>query len=92
MLLARFFSLFVDLFRFPFVPCMPRLCCAVVSRAAHPTALYDAHTGFTASRNGPAAYRFMMEHLHFPDEASAKTVRDEYFARYHSTVKGLQMA
>ena len=65
---------------------------AVLCHARHPTALYDAHTGFTASRNGPAAYRFMMEHLHFPDEASAKTVRDEYFARYHSTVKGLQMA
>lgn len=34
----------------------------------------------------------MMEYLNFPNEASAQLVRDEYFERYHSTAKGLQMA
>ena len=43
-------------------------------------------------RNGVGAHRFMMEFLNFPDEASAKAVRDEYFERYHATAKGLQVA
>lgn len=54
--------------------------------------LYDAGTGFTASRNGQAAHQYMVEYLNFPDTASAKTVRDAYFARYHSTAKALQVA
>ena len=66
--------------------------CTIIVAITTQTALYDVHTGFTASRNGPAVYRFMMQYLNFPTEASAKLVRDEYFERYHSTAKGLQMA
>jgi putative hydrolase of the HAD superfamily len=54
--------------------------------------LYDVSTGFTASRNGSAVYRFMVDHLNFPDEDAAKIVRDEYFERYHATAKALQVA
>lgn len=54
--------------------------------------LYDVSTGFTASRNGSAAHKFMVEYLNFPDEAAAKVVRDEYFERYHATAKALQVA
>jgi putative hydrolase of the HAD superfamily len=54
--------------------------------------LYDVSTGFTASRNGPAVYRFMVDYLNFPNEAAARIVRDEYFERYHATAKALQVA
>ena len=54
--------------------------------------LYDVGTGFTAHRNSDGATSFMVEKLNFPDTASAKVVRDEYFARYHSTAKGLLVA
>jgi putative hydrolase of the HAD superfamily len=54
--------------------------------------LYDVSSGFTASRNGSAAHMFMVEYLNFPDEATAKTLRDEYFERYHATAKALQVA
>jgi putative hydrolase of the HAD superfamily len=54
--------------------------------------LYDVSTGFTASRNGSAAHKFMVEYLNFPDELSAKKLRDEYFERYHATAKALQVA
>jgi putative hydrolase of the HAD superfamily len=54
--------------------------------------LYDVSTGFTASRNGPAVYQFMVDYLNFPNEAAARIVRDEYFARYHATAKALQVA
>lgn len=33
-----------------------------------------------------------MDKLNFPDKMTAKVVRDEYFERYHSTAKGLQIA
>jgi len=54
--------------------------------------LYDIGTGFTAHRNGDAICSFMVERLNFPDAASAKVVRDEYFHRFHSTAKALAMA
>jgi putative hydrolase of the HAD superfamily len=43
-------------------------------------------------RNGQGAAQFMVEYLNFPDEASAKALRDEYFQKYHATAKGLQIA
>lgn len=54
--------------------------------------LYDIGTGFTAHRTGAITYEFMVHRLHFPDHASAKALRDEYFRRYHSTAKALQVA
>ncbi|CAB9511951.1 Hydrolase [Seminavis robusta] len=54
--------------------------------------LYDVGTGFTAHRNGDGAELFMVEKLGFPDRASAKTVRDFYFEKYHSTAKALTVA
>ena len=54
--------------------------------------LYPADCGFTAFRNGALAEMFMVEHLGFKNRAEAKLVRDEYFERYHSTVKGLAKA
>jgi putative hydrolase of the HAD superfamily len=54
--------------------------------------LYDVNTKFTEKRNGTAVYEFMVQYLHFPNIEAAKVVRDEYFERYHSTAKGLQIA
>lgn len=54
--------------------------------------LYDVSCGFTAHRNGAAVQQFMVDRLGFPDLASAKKVRDEYFERYHATAKALQVA
>jgi putative hydrolase of the HAD superfamily len=54
--------------------------------------LYDVSTGFTASRNGEAVQRFMMEYLDFPDLESANNIWEEYFVRYHSTAKALVVA
>ena len=54
--------------------------------------LYDVGTGFTAHRNGEGATSFMVAKLNFPDLASAKVVRDEYFVQYHSTAKALCVA
>lgn len=54
--------------------------------------LYDVGNGFTASRNGSAVHKFMVDFLNFPNEASAKILRDEYFERYHGTAKALNVA
>ena len=54
--------------------------------------LYDVGTGFTAHRNGEGAQSFMVAKLGFPDMQSAKTVRDSYFERFHSTAKALTVA
>jgi putative hydrolase of the HAD superfamily len=54
--------------------------------------LYDVSTGFTTHRNGDAAQKFMVEYLDFPDLASAKKLRDEYFQKYHATAKALTVA
>jgi putative hydrolase of the HAD superfamily len=54
--------------------------------------LYDVSTGFTSHRNGEVIWRYMVEHLQFPNEREARKVRDRYFARYHSTAKALTVA
>jgi putative hydrolase of the HAD superfamily len=54
--------------------------------------LYDASNGFTEHRTGPAVQQFMVDHLDFPDLKSAKALWEEYFERYHSTVKALTVA
>uniref|UniRef100_A0A7S2EBJ4 Uncharacterized protein n=1 Tax=Trieres chinensis TaxID=1514140 RepID=A0A7S2EBJ4_TRICV len=54
--------------------------------------LYDVSTGFTAHRNTDGATSFMIEKLGFPDVATAQSLRDEYFERYHSTAKALTVA
>jgi putative hydrolase of the HAD superfamily len=57
-----------------------------------PLVLFFLSTGFTAHRNGSGAQQFMVDYLHFPDLETAKTVRDEYFERYHATAKALAVA
>jgi putative hydrolase of the HAD superfamily len=54
--------------------------------------LYDVATGFTKSRTGDVVYAFMVEQFGFADQASARTVWEEYFDRYHSTAKALLVA
>lgn len=54
--------------------------------------LYDVSTGFTAHRNGDVIWRYMVEHLGFPNKDEARAVRDSYFSRYHSTAKALTEA
>jgi putative hydrolase of the HAD superfamily len=54
--------------------------------------LYDVSTGFTAHRNGEVIWKYMVDHLGFENEQHAKTVRDRYFAKYHSTAKALTVA
>jgi len=54
--------------------------------------LYDVGTGFTAHRNGDAVFSFMVSKLGFASMAEAQVVRDEFFAKHHSTVKGLTVA
>ncbi|CAE7363301.1 ppaX [Symbiodinium natans] len=54
--------------------------------------LYPVSTGFSDHRNGEVVCKFMMDYLGFDSMQSAKTLRDEYFQRYHSTMKGLNMA
>ncbi|KAG7364066.1 HAD-like domain containing protein [Nitzschia inconspicua] len=54
--------------------------------------LYDVSTGFTAHRNGEVIWKYMVDHLGFENEQEARKVRDEYFAKYHSTAKALTVA
>ena len=54
--------------------------------------LYDVGSGFTAHRNGAAVCDFMQAKLKFETAAAAKAIRDEYFEKYHATVKGLTVA
>jgi putative hydrolase of the HAD superfamily len=54
--------------------------------------LYDVNTGFTTHRNGDVICQYMVEHLRFKDEQQARNVRNEYFAKYHSTAKALRIA
>jgi putative hydrolase of the HAD superfamily len=54
--------------------------------------LYDVSSGFTAHRNGEVIWRYMVEHCGFGSLESARAVRDEYFAIYHSTAKALMVA
>lgn len=54
--------------------------------------LYSARSGFSDHRNGEVICQFMVDELGFDSFASAKALRDEYFQRYHSTMKGLNVA
>ncbi|CAK9096762.1 unnamed protein product [Durusdinium trenchii] len=54
--------------------------------------LYPVTSGFSDHRNGEVICKFMVEHLSFESAESAKILRDEYFQRYHSTMKGLTIA
>eukprot|EP00536_Pseudo-nitzschia_multiseries_P016824 jgi/Psemu1/263902/estExt_Genewise1Plus.C_12490010 len=54
--------------------------------------LYDVASGFTAHRNGAVIWQYMVDHLGFQDLETARTLRDEYFERYHSTAKALTVA
>lgn len=54
--------------------------------------LYPSSSGFSGHRNGEVVGRFMTERLGFKDVEAALQVRDEYFRKYHSTLKGLTVA
>lgn len=54
--------------------------------------LYSASSGFSAHRNGDVITAFMMARLGFESRAEALSLRDEYFKKHHSTLKGLAMA
>ena len=53
--------------------------------------LYPMSSGFSDHRQGLVC-KFMVERLGFATAEEAKTLRDEYFQRYHATVKGLTIA
>jgi putative hydrolase of the HAD superfamily len=54
--------------------------------------LYPIESGFTGHRNGTIVQDFMVQHCGFATREAARLVRDEYFARYHSTTKALVVA
>lgn len=54
--------------------------------------LYDVASGFTEHRNGEVAWRYMVENCGCESIESARALRDEYFAKYHSTAKALTIA
>jgi len=54
--------------------------------------LYDVGCGFSDHRNFEGAPNFMVECLGLKDFETALKVRNEYFARYHSTAKALSIA
>jgi putative hydrolase of the HAD superfamily len=54
--------------------------------------LYPESSGFSLHRNGEVVEQFMVEELGFETRTAAKALRDEYFERYHSTVKALSKA
>lgn len=54
--------------------------------------LYDVSSGFTAHRNGEVIWKYMVDTFGFESIESARELRDEYFAIYHSTAKSLTVA
>jgi len=54
--------------------------------------LYTVSCGFSDHRNAEVTVKFLVEEVGFPSYAGAKSLRDEYFQRYHSTLKGLAIA
>ncbi|CAJ1454462.1 unnamed protein product, partial [Effrenium voratum] len=54
--------------------------------------LYPVSSGFSDHRNGEVICKYMVDFLGFESTSSAKILRDEYFQRYHSTMKGLNVA
>lgn len=54
--------------------------------------LYPVSSGFSEHRNGEVIADFMLEKLGFTDLEEAMRVRNAYFQRYHSSMKGLRVA
>jgi len=54
--------------------------------------MYPMSSGFSDHRNGEVVCSYMVEKLGFESHEAAKALRDEYFQRYHSTMKGLTIA
>lgn len=54
--------------------------------------MYPLSSGFSDHRNGEVICQFMMEKLDFASEKEALDLRNEYFRKYHSTMKGLGIA
>ena len=54
--------------------------------------LYPVSSGFSDHRNGAVICKFMVERLGFASDEEALRLRNEYFQRYHSTLKGLTVA
>merc|ERR1719491_2572596 len=54
--------------------------------------LYDVASGFTAHRNGDLIRQYMVDHYGFASLEAAGALRDQYFAKYHSTAKALTVA
>jgi len=49
-------------------------------------------SGFSKHRNGPVLARYMVDVLGFATEEEGMALRNEYFQKYHSSVKGLTVA
>jgi len=54
--------------------------------------LYTVSCGFSDHRNAEVTVKFLVEEVGFHSYDGAKSLRDEYFQRYHSTLKGLSIA
>uniref|UniRef100_A0A7S3K5P8 Pyrimidine 5'-nucleotidase n=1 Tax=Aureoumbra lagunensis TaxID=44058 RepID=A0A7S3K5P8_9STRA len=54
--------------------------------------LYPQSSGFSDHRNREVAINFMCEKLGFESRQAAIDLRNEYFRKYHSTLKGLTVA
>jgi len=54
--------------------------------------LYPVTNGFTIHRNQDVACAYMIEKCGFKDLPAARAFRNEYFEKYHSTVKALTVA
>ena len=54
--------------------------------------LYPQDSGFSEHRNQEVALKFMVERLGFESREKAGELRNEYFRKYHSTLKGLTVA
>jgi len=54
--------------------------------------LYTVSSGFSDHRNAEVTVKFLVEEVGFASYDGAKLLRDEYFQRYHSTLKGLAIA
>jgi len=84
-----------------FSPCLPSMKHIHVPRIAPEVdalifdiddTLYTVSCGFSDHRNAEVTVKFLVEEVGFHCYAGAKRLRDEYFQRYHSTLKGLSIA
>jgi len=85
----------------PFSPCSPTMEHIHVPRTAPEVdalifdlddTLYTVSCGFSDHRNAEVTVKFLVEEVGFHSYSGAKALRDEYFQRYHSTLKGLSIA